>query len=106
MKPSARIHAIAQEQQTDRVAHDGSYVLDAAAIVAYLDEQHEQASVRLAACAAPKPVIITTPEEWRAYHGDYPPPSRELTDPVPVNVYVGDRYPLARYPRDASEPEQ
>lgn len=39
MKPSERIHAIAQEQQAARVAHDSSYVLDAAAIVAYLDEQ-------------------------------------------------------------------
>lgn len=44
MKPSDRIHQIAKEQQAARVAYDGSYVLDAAAIVAYLDEQHAHAA--------------------------------------------------------------
>lgn len=36
--------------------------------------------------ATTPPVVITTVEEWRGYHGDYPPPPHVLTDPRPVTI--------------------
>jgi hypothetical protein len=42
---------------------------------------------------APEPVRITTPEEWREYYGDYPPPPSELTDTQSPHVFVPEATP-------------
>lgn len=57
---------------------------------------HDLAGGTSGAVVIPAVVTITTPDEWRAYHGDYPPPPQELTDPQPM---------VTLYEPEANEPE-
>lgn len=68
--------------------------------------------LELAAKTRNVPVVISTAEQWREYHGGYPQPPCELTEPQPVCVFavqgpVGYTVPVGgQYEPDPNEPEE